>query len=406
MLISVSWRNIWRNRIRSSVIIASIAVGISAGVFAWAFYRGMVTRRIQAVIETEVSNIQIHHKEFMEDPDAAYDIPYAENIAEDIRKVKGVDALSTRVLANAMASSADKGSGVKIIGIDPAFERKVTNLFTRITAGSYFENHGKTPVLIGEELAKKLSVRLGSRIVLTMQQVDGTITAGLFRVEGMYKSSNTSYDEGNVFIRKDQLRGLLGLEDHVAHELAIVLQDNDQLSSMQAILKNNYPELDIRTWREILPEVSVVESTMDLYMNIFMGIIVIALIFGIVNTMLMAILDRVKEVGMLMAIGKNKVRVCLMNVLETVFLALTGGGIGITAGCLLTVFYGGKGIDLSLYAEVFDKLGYESMVYPVIQTDIVMKISMMIITAGIIASVYPAYRAIQLRPSEALRTDV
>ncbi|MBN2481000.1 MAG: ABC transporter permease [Bacteroidales bacterium] len=406
MIPVISWRNIWRNKIRSSVIIAAIAIGIFAGIFVWSFYRGMVNQRILTAIQTEASHIQLHHKDFPEDPDEEYYIPDAAGIANGIRTIEGVDAVSTRMLVTAMASSAETGSGVKLAGIDPEYERTVTNLFTKITEGSYFEGQGKTPVILGEGLAEKLSVSLGSRIVLTLQHIDGTITTALFRVTGIFRSSNANFDEMNVFVKMEDLRALTGIEDHAAHELAVILKDHEQLESIKVLLKEKYPGLDIKTWRELMPEVSVVETTMDLYMNIFIGIILIALVFGIVNIMLMAVLERVKEIGMLLAIGMNKFRVFRMIVMETVFLALTGGVTGIILGYLLTAFFSRKGIDLSVFAAAIDRIGYDSIVYPVIHVDIALKVTLMVLTAGIIASGYPAYKALRLKPSEALRIDL
>lgn len=406
MVLSIAWRNIWRNKIRSLVIITAITIGIFAGVFVWSFYRGMVNQRIRTAIQTEASHIQLHHEAYLEDPNEAHYIPDASDVLTGIRSMKSVEAASVRLLVTAMASSAETGSGVKITGINPETEKTVTNLFAKITEGSYFESQDKTQVVIGEGLAEKLSVGLGSRIVITLQQFDGTLITALFRVTGIFSSSNTNYDELNVFIKIDDLRDLTGLEDHVAHEVAILLNDNEQLESVKALLKGKYPGLDIKTWRELMPEVSVVESTMDLYMNIFIAIILIALVFGIVNIMLMAVLERVKEIGMLLAIGMNRNRVFMMIVLETVFLALTGGITGIILGYLTTTIFSRTGIDLSVFAEAIDRIGYESLVYPVIHIDIALKVTAMVLTAGVIASVYPAYKALKLKPAEALRIEL
>jgi ABC-type antimicrobial peptide transport system permease subunit len=150
----------------------------------------------------------------------------------------------------------------------------------------------------------------------------------------------------------------------------------------------------------------MVEESMDISMYIFLGIVLLALIFGIINTMLMAVLERVKELGMLMAIGMNKVRVFLMIMLETVLLSFTGGIVGIITGYLITVLFYHKGINLSGLAEAYEKLGYETIIYPVPNFDIDLKVALMVLITGILAALYPAWRAIQLKPAEALRIDV
>lgn len=406
MIWSISWRNVWRNKLRSAVIVASIAVGIFAGVFTWAFYAGMVNQRIQTAIMTEASHIQLHNKNYLENPDQKFYISDMDSIVDNIEILSEVKAVSRRTIVNAMATSAETGSGVKIMGIDPQSEKNVTNLYSYIVEGTYFEGGGRNPVVIGEKLAEKLSVKLRSRIVLTLQNMDGTLTTDLFRVEGIYRTSNSMYDETNIFGRHEDLTNLIGLDEGAGHEIAVLLRDNKQLSQVKDILLNSYPNLDIRTWKELKPDVSLVEETMNFSMYVFMGIILAALIFGIINTMLMAVLERVKELGMLMAVGMNKIRVFTMIVLETVFLSIQGGIAGIIIGYLVTIIFNRSGIDLSAWAEAYEKLGYETMVYPEANVGIAIQVTIMVLVAGMVASIYPAIKALRLKPAEALHIDI
>jgi ABC-type lipoprotein release transport system permease subunit len=406
MIWSVAWRNIWRNKLRSIVIIIAITIGIFAGVFTWAFYRGMVNQRIQTAIITESSHIQIHHKNFLQNPDQKFYIQGIDSIARIISHMQGVKAVSKRMLMNAMISSAETGAGVKITGIYPVNEKRVTNIYSKITNGKYLEKGRGTPIVIGQQLAKKLSVKMRSKLVITIQTVDGTLTSGLFRVAGLYKSSNSVYDEMNVFVQYAELAALINLDENNGHELAVLLESNEQLENLAGALRDKFPELDVKTWKELMPEVSLVEETTDISMYVFLGIILTALIFGIINTMLMAVLERVKELGMLMAIGMNRIRVFMMILLETVLLSLTGGITGIVAGYLVTIYFGNKGIDLSRFAEAYEKLGYESMIYPISSIDIDIIVACMVLVTGILASIYPAWKAIQLNPAEALHSDI
>jgi len=196
------------------------------------------------------------------------------------------------------------------------------------------------------------------------------------------------------------------MDMHAGHELVVLLQHDEDINRMKGIIRQKFPAYDTKTWREIMPEIDLVEGNMDFLMYLFLAVILVALIFGIVNTMLMAILERIRELGMLMAVGMNKTRVFLMILLETVFLSLTGGIIGIIWGYLTMLFFNRKGIDLSKYAVAYEKLGYESIIYTVISFDICLKVTLMVLLAGILASIYPAWKAIQLKPAEALRIDI
>jgi putative ABC transport system permease protein len=406
MIWAVSLRNIWRNKIRSSIIMASIAIGIFAGVFSWAFYRGMINQRVQSAIMTESSSIQIHEPNYLQNPEQKNYIPNLSQIATRVNNIEGVQAVSNRIIVDAMAASAETGSGVKVMGIDPEIEKNVTNIYSKITEGTYFEGEASTPVVIGVYIAQKLSVKLRSRIVITLQNMDGTITSGLFRVEGIYNTSNSGFDERNVFVKRDDLAGLIGLDPSSGHELAVLLKNNEQLDAMKGIIQTDYPGLDVKTWKQLMPEVSLMQETMDFSMYIFMGIILAALIFGIVNTMLMAVLERFKELGMLMAVGLNKIRVFTMIVLETTFLSLYGGFAGIILGYVITWVLNKRGIDLSSLNLAAEKLGFESIVYPAIDPDIAIKVTIMVFITGILASIYPALKALQLKPAEALHIDV
>lgn len=406
MIWYVAWRNIWRNKLRSTVIIIAIAIGIFAGVFIWAFYRGMVNQRVESAIITESSNLQLHHREYLTNPDQQFYIPEIDKITDIIAKIGVVKAVAPRIIVNAMISSAENGSGVEVIGVDPAKEQQVTNVWTKVTEGSYFESDRQNTILISEKLADKLAVKIRSRIVLTLQTMDGTLTTGLFRVEGFYRTNNSVYDETNVFVRNRDIGNLLNLESHSGHELAVLLKDYDDLIQAKTIIQQEFPVYDVKTWKEIMPEIDLVEQTMDIWMYLFMGVVLIALIFGIVNTMLMAVLERVKELGMLMAVGMNRYRIFRMILLETVLLSLTGGVIGIIAANLITLLYSHKGIDLSIYAQAYEKLGYNSMIYTVTDFDISLKVTVMVLITGILAALFPAWKAMQLKPAEALRVDI
>ncbi len=406
MLWSVAWRNIWRSKVRSLVIICALAIGILSGVFTWALYEGMAIQRINSAIKTEASHIQLHHKKYLENPDVQYFINNSNDIRDQIDSMAGVKAVTVRVIVNSMIASAETGAGVQIVGVNPEDERQVTNLYEKIVEGAYFEGKGRNPIIIGEKTAKKLNVNVRSKVVLTMQQMDGEITRAQFKVAGIYKISNSVYEEMTVFVRKSDLTQLIGMDNASGHEIAVLLEDDRTYNDMQNKLSARYKNLDVKSWKEIMPEVSLVEESIDISMYLILGIILFALLFGIINTMLMAVLERVKELGMLMAVGMNKIRVFTMIMLETLLLAFTGSIIGIILGYLFTVLLMKTGIDLSAWGEAYERLGYDTVVYPVPDLLIAVKVTIMVFVTGLVAAVYPAIKALKLKPAEALRIDI
>jgi ABC-type lipoprotein release transport system permease subunit len=406
MIIAVAWRNIWRSKTRSLVILIAICLGLASGVFYMAFYKGMVDQRINTAIKTEASHIQIHNKQYLNNPDKKFVIANTDSVIQAIKTVPGVRASSSRIITNTMIQSPATSSGVKVTGVIPEDEKLVTNLYSRLIEGSYFEEGKRNPIVIGKKLADKLKVKLKSKVVITLQDMEGNMTAASFKVEGIFETSNTAFDETCVFVRKDDLGRIMAMDPNASHEIAVLLDVNEQLDIVNQMLQSKLPDLDVKTWREIMPDVSLVESSFGLTMFIFIGIILLALLFGIINTMLMAVLERTKELGMLMAIGMNKTRVFTMILLETVMLSLFGGICGILLGWALNLYFGVKGIDLGTWSTAYKSMGFDTLVYTKLSMSVTFEIAVMVIITGILAAIYPAMKALKLKPAEAIRIDM
>jgi len=388
------------------VIITAIALGVFAGVYTIAFMFGWVNQRVNAVINTEISHIQIHQPEYIETNDVHDYIPDINQLQSSIEKKPEVDAVSLRILSTCMISSAETGSGVQLVGINPENEQQVTNLHEKLIEGNYFEETKKNQLVIGKKLADKLKVKLRSKVVVTLTEMDGTLTGGAFRITGIYQTANSEYDERKAFVRASDLKNLIKIDENAGHELAILLNENNMEQKIADQLKAEFPNLEVMSWLEIMPDMKMMNESMNLMMYIFVVIILLALGFGIVNTMLMVILERIKEIGMLMAIGMNKVRVFSMIVLETIYLSLTGGVIGIALAVVLTAITGKTGLDLSLWAEGLNSLGFDAVIYPEIGFDAVIVVTFLVILTGVIAAIYPARKAIKLKPADALRIEM
>ena len=405
MIAAVAWRNIWRNPIRSGVIITAITIGMFAGVFTTTFTQGWMNQRLEAGVGTEVSHIQVHHPEYRENYDISKSIPNGIELANELATHPNIDGVSPRVAIQSMVASAETGMGVKIMGIIPEKEKQVTNLTNFISEGDYFESVSKNPIIIGQKLAEELNVRLRSKIIITLQDLNGDITSGAFRVCGIFDTSNGIFESANVFVKYDDLARLGVLEDGIAHEIIIHLKDPDLLETETVEIRSQLAGLEVLNWKELVPELGYLNEMGNLYTIIIIVIILLALGFGIVNTMLMVVMERVKEIGMLMAIGMGKRRIFTMLMLETILLTLTGGLIGIILGVATTFAFKNRGINLSIYAEGLEDFGYSSHVYPSIETSMIAIIVLMVIVTGIIASVYPARKALKYNPAEAIRTE-
>ena len=406
MILSVSWRNIWRNKTRSLVIITAIALGIFAGVYTIAFMYGWINQKIESVINTEMSHIQLHQPEYLETNEVHDFIPDIVSLRNEILGIDSVKAVSARVIATCMVASAETGSGVQLVGIDPENEMLVTNIHKKIVEGEYFNGVKRNPIVIGEKLAQKLKVKVRSKIVVTITEMDGTLTGGAFRVAGIYRTSNTTYDEMKAFVRAEDLRRLLNINPTAGHEIAVVVDKNGMELPIAEKLKAKYTGLQTITWTKLVPEMELMNENINLMMYIFVVIILLALGFGIVNTMLMVIMERVKELGMLMAVGMNRVRVFGMIVTETIFLSLTGGVVGIVLALTTIAITARTGIDLSLWAQGLNSAGFDAIIFPTIGIDSVIVVTVLVMITGLLSALYPARKAINLNPAEAIRIDM
>ncbi len=403
MLWLLAWKNIWRNKLRSIVVMTAIALGVFAAVFLTAFMNGMVEDRIKSVIQTEISHIQIHQPGFEDNNDFSVRIENADSVVQNVKSIQHITAISKRIVISSMVASAETNTGVKIIGVVPESEKNVTNISNKIIEGSYFEGKGRNSVVIGKKLAEKLKVSLKNKIIITVQDVNKTITSGAFRIAGIFETDNFIFDEATIFVRYGDICRLTGLNGAEAHEIAVLLDKNENTEVARQEIKKLFPSLQVQGWLELSPEAGYLVSAMNQYMYIFILIVLLALCFSIINTMLMVVLERVREIGMLMAVGMSRIRVFLMIMLETIYLSLTGGIIGIITGYFICRHLEQAGLNLYFWKEAFGSIGYSSIIYPVIDFHMLIITTLMVILTGILSSLYPAYKALKLKPAESTR---
>lgn len=407
MLLKIAWRNIWRNPTRSLVVIFSLVIGIWATVFILAVSDSLHAESLREGIEYKYGHVQLHSTAYKKRQELGNTMSGVQEILASISNDPEVKAATARLLTSGMIASAGYSSNVQIRGVMPTEEEAATQLKTRLTAGDYLDIDKRNPIIVGEKLMKKLKSGIGKKVVLTFESPTADLVSTTFRISGTFTATNVREEETMVFVRLEDLSRLAGISGE-ANEIVIKLVEPKQMDDYVTKLNNRFIGQDIvvETWEQAAPDMAMV-SDMIFQMDLIVTIIVLlALAFGIVNTMLMAVLERFKELGILMAVGMNKLRVFTMIVFETTLLSLAGGVGGMLFGFLTVLLVNYTGVNLSLFSEGLAGWGFKEVIHPELEGRVYVIITVAVIVTAVLASFYPAIRALSLTPSEAIRKEV
>ena len=403
MLLTISWRNIWRHPARSGVLLGAIIAGLWAGIMVSALANGWVKQRFDNMILEELTHVQIHHPEFLAERESAMHIDRADDLMRFLEQDDRVRNFTPRTLSDAMIQSPLTSSGVQIRGIDIHKEPRTTTFHENLTQGEYLDAGMRNPILLGEELAEKLNVGIGNRVVLSFQDLDNHITSGSFNIAGLFRTASNPYDERHVFVRARDLNTLL-TEQTIWHEIAIILHDESLSNALAADLNRQFDGIAAETWYELSPELRYITDMGGSMTFYIMVVIMLALAFGILNTMLMAIFERMRELGMLMAVGMSKIRIFLMIMLESVILTLTGAVAGLVIAHISVNYLARKGLDMtSVGGESMAEFGYDAVVYPIAASGDYITTILLVSFTAILAAIYPAIKALRLNPVEVIK---
>jgi putative ABC transport system permease protein len=405
-LIKISWRNIWRNRTRSLIIVVAIVLGLLGGIFSAGMRLGIETQQFKETVETQISHIQIHHPEFIANPEARFRISEGFSLAEQIMNKPWVTVANPRTVFDGMVASANMNAGVRIKGIDPELEALTTGLDELLEDGTYFSQEGRLPsAIIGQRLARDLKAETGSRIILTFQDIEGEIISASFRVEGIYSVTSPSFEERNLFVKASDLNELIGDQDAVS-EIAILIDNLDDYQQKSTELKALFPDVKVRNWAELAPSLHYSMEVLNQNLTWLVGIIILGVSFGLLNTILMSVLERVNELGVLMAIGMKRIKVFSMVVIETTLLSILGGSFGLLLSYLMVNLLNINGIDMSGAGGAgLEEFGYSSIVFLEVPSGLYFDVGVLVVVFAIFASIYPAWKAIRLAPAQAVRQE-
>ena len=401
MTLRLAWRNLWRNPRRTTVVVTAVAVGIAGVVFSMAINFGMVVQMVDKAIEIDLGHIQIHAAGFDENPELRVRLKDGGRGSERVlADLAGVAAYARRVRGEGLISSPRASAGVSVVGVEPRREAAITSIADSMTAGSYL-NGDKRRVLLGEELARRLKVGVGDKVVLSVQDLSGDLAGEALRVGGLFRTVSTELDRSTIFVRIEEGQALLGFDEAVT-EVVVLTEGRSRIPAVRAALEDRLEEVEVRTWEELRPILVYLVETFDQQAIAVYVAVFVAMAFGIANVMLMTIFERVREIGILTAVGMGRGRLVAMIVLESQLVTLAGLSLGY-AIAFVGVELMSDGLDLSAFAEGLGSFGVGTRIIPVVRAmDIVIPTAVAIATA-LLSSLWPALRAVRLKPAEAVR---
>ena len=402
-LIKIAWRNIWRNKLRSLVVIISIIFGLLGGIIMIAMSYGLNEERMNNAVDTYLSHIQIHNNSFSEDYNIKHTIDNLNLIEEALNNDERVISYTKRIVLNGMLSNSNGSYGIQVKGVDPDTEIKVTNTYDKIIDGEYFKSKRDNTILVGKKLADRLNLKLKSKVVITFQDENYELTSLLFRVEGIFRSGNSRYDETNVFVKNISIiKNLPRFSGY--HEIPILLNDINLRGEVKKDLIPISTNNIVEGWDDISKELAYANEMLAAVLYIFMMIILSGLSFGVINTMLMAILERKKEIGMLMSIGMDRYKIFLMISMETIFLSMIALPFGLILSYVIVEYYSVVGIDLSIVEAGLENFGVGTRLYFKVPKEEYFIVSFMVLIISIVSSIFPSIRALKINPVEATKT--
>lgn len=364
---------------------------------------GMMEQRFTNLIEESMTHVQIHHPEFMIEREPQMYIENPDQITTYLENQDLISSFTARTITSGMIQSPQTTSGVQITGIRVDWETATTTFHENLIEGNYLDVDIRNALVIGKELANKLNMEIGNRVVLTFQSVDNELTSASFNITGVFKTTSAQFDERNVYVRSSDLSELIA-ERPLYHEIAMVLNDADDSAKLASEINREFPWIKAETWYQLSPELRYISDFGNSMTFYVMLIIMLALAFGILNTMLMAIFERMRELGMLMAVGMSKLRIFLMIMLESVILTFTGGFTGIVLASITINWLGENGIDMAAFGgESLGEFGYDTVVFPVITSSDFTSIGTLVVATALLSAVYPAIKALRIKPADVVR---
>ena len=402
LLLHLAWRNIWRQWKRNLLIMIAVAIGVFSMIIYDALLRGWQLSAIEDTVNNMSGHIKIHAQGYVDDPSVYHHFELTESLRKSLDQNPEIKMWTGRINVPAVVVSERETRGLSLIGIAPQSEKNISFLGGVKLQGEMFQDINSAGVVIGKKMAEQLETRLGKRIVIMTQGKDKQLKEIGLKIVGIYDTGVEALETSFAFISRNKAQKLLGLGNSLT-EISIRVQDGVSLESTQTMLKNNVDtkELDTQTWKQLNRQMAIFTEFAEYNIWIWHFIMLIALAFGLVNTLLTAFYERIREFGLFQALGMRPGSILKQVLIEAWLLVSLGLILGFIFGAIGLELLS-DGIDLTAFADGLDKMGFRKVWVPIYMWQDSVSIVVMILLLGVFASLFPAWRAVKMDPVEAL----
>jgi len=401
ILLRLAWRNLWRNHRRTLIMLLAIVLGTWAMIFMTALMRGMVSQMVADGISVLPGHVQVHHPDYRDDPSIANLISISDAELSERFGAANFLAWATRIRVPAVITSEYESRGVTLLGVDPLQERGLTFVDYDAVEGRFLESADDSGVVIGRKLATTLNTRVGKRIVLMSQDPENEIADRGFRVVGLFDANVQAYEETYVFAGKTTTQKMLRVGDQVSELIVLGDDFRDVEGEYNKTVDLIDGRAEVKRWVELDAYLGTMLNVMDGFVLVWIIVIFLALSFGLVNTLVMAVFERVREIGLMLALGMRPINILGQIIVESLLLLAIGLAIG-TGLAWAAVQPMKDGVDLSIVGEGMEMWGMSSVLYPELLLSDVILANVVVLVLGFFASLSPAWRAAQYEPIEAI----
>ena len=383
LLLKLSFKNAFARLSRTLLVIVMIAVSMSMMLSIEGLYDGMTNAMAERVKRSDCGEVSMYNKNYRASRALKDNIINAQSIAQKLEREKGVKSVVLRLKADGLSSTARKSAFSTIIGINISAEEQFGGFSAFLQKGSI--DISKNGVLVGSELAKKLKLKVGDKLVFSTQNLEGEITGMALHVRGIIQTNNVVLDRAALYVDAKKLHKLLGVPMQSATQIALRLENEHLIPT----LKSSYKNLDVKSLLELYPMIKQMQQIMKIFNAITFFIVMLVVFIGIMGVMYVSILERMREFGIMRSIGMSYVLLRRQIFTEALFVGISGYFAGAIMGYMALYYLKVHGLDMRAFAEGLESFGYSSILHATIEPHYFGATFLAIIAASLLSVVLP-----------------